>query len=369
MVGQIIIQMGYATPYLGSSFSFVLIMSIPVAIIGLSRVKNFYILVNLNISRAFFLFLIFYLIFVIFKYAGGVESDFLIYHLKSILRLIAFYFVTLNFYFGKTFNEGRKSFIVLCIGLIIVCLSVWGGINISAIEVGDGYFELDYQMLAFLILFVFINNIALRGDKGRILMSLFMVISLFYLGARTEFYIAFMLLVVVEFLKAENKSVAIALFVVFSFLSMMLGYIYIYIDSDGLSNIRIFAVLFDGDASQVSRTDLTMNAIETISRNPFFGDFGSHELGAYSHNLLSAWVDFGFFGFIYLVFLVFAPFFHALKKIHKTTIPVYILTISSLAALVMAFVLAKTYNYTMLAVALAYYGIWLSKRGNLKNDR
>lgn len=366
MLGQIIIQMGYVAPYFWLSFSFVILMTLPIAIIGLSRAKSFNVVMNLGISRVFFLFLIYYFVFLIYKYVDGVELDFLTYHLKSVLRLIAFYFITINFYLGGTFNERRNSFIVVFIGLLVVYLSAGGFVNISAIEFEDGYFELDYQMLAFLILFFVINNVALNYHKNNIIVSLLMVLSLYYLGARTEFYIALMLFIFAEFLKTNNKSGVIALFALFLMIFMPL--LYFYIDGDGLSNIRIFAVLFDEDASQESRANLTMNAMETISRNPFFGDFASHELGAYSHNLLSAWVDFGIIGFIYLGLIVFAPFFHALTKIHKTTAPVYILTISSLVALVFAFMLAKTYNYTMLAVALAYYGLWISKRGNLKND-
>lgn len=366
MIGQMLVQMGYSAPYLGTAFSFLLLISTPISIVGLLGVRDFRLIMKLFITKAFFIFLIIYALFVVMKYSDGTELDFVSYHLKSIFRLISFYFLVLNLYFGNVFKEMRNSFIVVFIAILFVCFSIFGVININSIEFGDEYFELDYQMFAFLILFFFIANLAEPPTKIREIISWSMVIFLFYLGARTEFYIAIGLLVGIKFLKSENKVGALFFFFVIFVSFALIGYL--YIDLNRLHDIRIFAVLFsDVDASKSSRSDLTFNAIRTISEHPFFGDFASHELGAYSHNLLSAWVDFGIIGFLYILFLVFIPFFRMLLSISNAPNSFFILAISSLTALLIAYILAKTYNYSMLAVALAYYGLWLStKRSKFK---
>ena len=368
MIGQMLVQMGYYAPYFGTTFSFLLLLSTPIAIVGLLRVRDFRLIMNLFITKSFFIFLIFYTLFIIVKYINGTEPILISYHLKSIFRLIAFYFISLNFYFGGIFKERRNSIVILCIAVLFVFFSFLGSLKISSIEFDHDYFEIDYQMLAFLILLFFINNLAELSSTRDDVILFFMMIFLFYLGARTEFYIALTLLIIIKFLKIEKKVNALVLFFVIAIFFTLIGYFYINIDE--LYKFRIFAVLFsDEDASRSARSELTLNAIKTISENPFFGDFASHELGAYSHNLLSAWVDFGFLGFLYIFFITFIPFFKTFLNFKKSPNPVYILAISSLTALMIAYALAKTYNYSMLSVALAYYGLWLStKKRKLNNE-
>lgn len=369
MIGQMLAQMGYYAPYFGTTFSFLLLLSTPIAIVGLLGVRDFRLIMNLFITKSFFIFLIFYTFFVTVKYFSRTEPSFISYHLKSIFRLLAFYFISLNLYFGGVFKERRNSIVILCIAILFVFFSFLGILNISSVEFDDDYFELDYQMLAFLILLFFINNLAEFPSKGGDVISFFIVIFLFYLGARTEFYMALALLIIIKFSKIEKKVDAIILFLLISIFFASIGYF--YIDVDELHKIRIFAVLFsDEDASRSARSELTLNAIKTISENPFFGDFASHELGAYSHNLLSAWVDFGFLGFLCIFFIAFIPFFKIFLNYKKSPSHIYILAISSLTALMIAYALAKTYNYSMLSVALAYYGLWLStKQRKLNNER
>ncbi|WP_146031464.1 hypothetical protein [Comamonas faecalis] len=364
-----LVQMGYSAPFLGSAFGFFLLISLPIAVLGLFRARNFRSIMKLFITKAFFFFLIIYTLFVVIQYINGTEFEFISYHLKSVFRLAAFYFVTLNLYFGGVFKDVRYSIVVLCLAAFFVLSSIFNIIKIFPAEFGGEYFELDYQMLAFLVLFFFIGNLANSRTKSNIVIICAMVVFLFHLGARTEFYIALALLGAVEFLKAKRR---IGVLILFFFGSVFFALIaHIYLDVNWLRDVRIFSVIFsDADPSKISRSELTFNALKTIAEHPFLGNFASHELGAYSHNLLSAWVDFGVFGFFYVLFLVAIPLFIILLNIRNNLNQIYILAVSSLMALVIAYALAKTYNYSMLAVALAYYGIWVStEKGRLNNEK
>ncbi|MFN3733718.1 hypothetical protein [Comamonas testosteroni] len=361
--GQILVQIGYINPYLGSSFSFLLAVSIPLSIFGLLWVKDFYAVLKFNVTKFFLFFLFFYFLFLVFKYLNGAGIVFIVSHLKSLLRLVAIYLLSLNFHFSQILFDKKKYFLILSMSALLIILFSFDFVSISAVEIGGDYFEFDYQMIAFLILFLFINKVSLKYFDANLIVLLLMLTSLFFLGARTEFYISMMIFIFVGFLRLRNKFLTIIFSGLITFVFLVIGYI--YIDREELSGIRIFAVLFDGeDASQVSRSSLTSNAIKTISTHPFLGDFGSHELGAYSHNLLSAWVDFGILGFAYLLLIVIFPFFQLIKRFKRENSHVYILAISSFVALVISFALAKTYNYSMLSVALAYYGVWALKRGD-----
>lgn len=365
--GQTLVQMGYINPYVGSSFSFLLAVSMPLSAFGLLWVKDFFVILKLNVTKFFLFFLFFYLIFLVFKYSNGAGVGFIVSHLKSLLRLVAIYLLTLNFYFSKILFDKGKCSLILLMSVLLIILFSFDFVNISAVEIGGDYFEFDYQMIAFLILFLLINKVSSKYSDVNLIILMLMLTSLFFLGARTEFYISIIVFIFVGFLRSRNKFLTVVFLGIIIFVFSVIGYV--YMDKDELSGIRIFAVLFDGeDASQLSRSNLTSNAIETISTHPLLGDFGSHELGDYSHNLLSAWVDFGIFGFAYLLSIVIFPFLQLIKRYNGEKSHVYILSISSFVALVISFAFAKTYNYSMLSVALAYYGIWTLKRGDFKNE-
>ena len=368
VVFQVFIQVGYVEPHVVHSFSFILALTIPVSILGLLVDRRVYALIKMPVVKAYVFFLVFYFFFVLYNFAIGVGLDHLIYHVKSVFRLVAFYLLTLNVYVGGAFDRRRNILTFLGVSFLIVILSVAEVLNIGSIYYEGGYFELDYQMLAFLILFFWLGSAPAKNYLYELFLAFLLLGALYFLGARTEFYMAFVLLVIRLFVIAKNRLLIVFFFIIS--LSVLLHVAFFYVGVEALSNIRIFALLFEGaDASRSSRGDLTREAFNTISNYPFLGDFGGHDLGAYAHNLLSAWVDFGFFGFLYLVLLVFFPFIHALVNLNKARYSLYFSVISCLSLLIVAFVLAKTYSYSMLSVALAYYGLWQLKQDGIEYGR
>ena len=73
-------------------------------------------------------------------------------------------------------------------------------------------------------------------------------------------------------------------------------------------NRMLQLIRLDEARSVELRNENTVAAINTISSNPFLGDYGSYanygSIGDYSHNLLSAWVNLGLIGFALYVLLL-----------------------------------------------------------------
>ena len=81
---------------------------------------------------------------------------------------------------------------------------------------------------------------------------------------------------------------------------------YVLLTSTGWN--RFVNLVDEGAESTITaRLEMTEQAWTTILNHPMSGDFGSYDDGAYAHNLLSVWVDFGLFGMLLYAVLLAAP--------------------------------------------------------------
>ncbi len=141
------------------------------------------------------------------------------------------------------------------------------------------------------------------------------IFVLFLLGARSEFLV--FLLASLAFVAAlcfrEVKTLLIFC-ISLAFLALVLiG----YVDFEVFSESRHFQLLDISSASSwIEREEFKETAIYQIQNSPLLGYFGGHIAhygieGAYSHDLFSAWANYGFFGFFIYMLLILVPLIHS----------------------------------------------------------
>ena len=129
-------------------------------------------------------------------------------------------------------------------------------------------------------------------------------VSLFLNGARSEFSAVLFIIPIIELYRARYKLYSVTLAF---FLLTWLG-----ANADSIVGVlpesRILQLFDLSDSSSgAAREQLSINAWRTILHNPVLGDFGSYADGHYAHNILCAWVDFGFLGFAFFSILLMWP--------------------------------------------------------------
>ncbi len=144
-----------------------------------------------------------------------------------------------------------------------------------------------------------------------LLLGLILLISI---GSRTDFVSLFLIFIfsIYKYFIERNK-IEYKLFLFFSF------FIFISLLITFILKSRI-SELFDLSTSMSwkSRNILSYKAIETISNNPFFGNYFYYvKDGGYAHNILSSWACFGFFIFVIYIFLIFSNFIISLRYYTK----------------------------------------------------
>jgi hypothetical protein len=128
--------------------------------------------------------------------------------------------------------------------------------------------------------------------------------TLFLNTARSEFAAMLFLIPVIEIYYTQKKLLLTAILA-----TLFFG---IYLNLEQLLSLlpdsRILELLdLSQSTSANKRHHLSMYALNTIAQFPVFGDYASYTPGFYSHNVLSAWVDTGFFGFIFVLALLLLP--------------------------------------------------------------
>ncbi|GFD96231.1 hypothetical protein KUL156_27080 [Alteromonas sp. KUL156] len=171
-----------------------------------------------------------------------------------------------------------------------------------------------YAILAFMFLSL------IKKENIRFIAFLFSSVMLFALLSRTSFYLFVFSYMCYMFL-LRRKSFFLLVASLFFLTSLYI--IKNDIDLEELKNNRMIGFIITGsDKSLSSRDEMLDNGMIALSENWFFGDFLGEvrdnygNTGAYMHNMLSFWRQFGFIPFITLVVLL----LKTLLKIYKESI-------------------------------------------------
>lgn len=199
--------------------------------------------------------------------------------------------------------------------------------------------------------------------------ALIIFMSGFIIATQAEFFISFVAIATtVTFLYINGARTEFYLFCAIGSIMLMKRWGWIAIIVGGtLFLISILAVtisasqllqiegasrilgLFDlaEDRSYSVRKIILNDAINTILEHPILGDYSSYEQGYYSHNALSAWVDFGLVGFsiYFLTILAVALSAYKLFSLNKReNLPVLLLV----CAFAFSILLSKAYHHPLI---------------------
>ncbi|WP_322867894.1 hypothetical protein U5922_017795 [Aquicoccus sp. G2-2] len=188
-------------------------------------------------------------------------------------------------------------------------------------------------------------------------------ITLFFLyenGARTEFFLFAAIGPTLILKRLGGASIVIG-GVVFLFVIVLVA-----ANIDQLLQIedasRILGLFeLSHDQSFIERSIILNDALRTIGDHPFWGDYASYRQGYYSHNALSAWVDFGMFGFsIYLltVLAISKSAYKTYSNNKKENLPLFLLV----GSFVLSIVLSKDYHHPMIGVVAGLVSASMASR-------
>ncbi|WDZ51157.1 O-antigen ligase family protein [Acinetobacter vivianii] len=256
------------------------------------------------------------------KYAG----DFSVFNQSFVALIYIFAFCIVFSYY---YDYGSIIFKFLFILMFFVALAEmdfsfiipFSFDNIAGTEDGHINYQLvSWFMLATWFMFYFKeNNIWMR------IFSVFIVLFLLLIsGGRSElvgFLLSGVSTLIVYSIFSRKKYQK---FFIISLLIVVLIYfpIYLYHTYGGFfENSRHMQLLdYENSSSWQEREYIYKINLQNIVDNPLIGAYGSHfELGpgAYIHNILSAWQQFGLLGFILYILIVISPFFISIFYLFK----------------------------------------------------
>lgn len=352
---QSLIVYGYLPPLFGGFSTFVSLCFAPFLLFMVFR--NFSSGVfRLNYSDlTFLLFWILFLTTALIGYLTLFDQATPIAHFSVLIQFFTFYCCLrlMPQSSSKTTTVFGVSFFVVC----AVMLTSSGAEDVERIaasaRLDEVYFR-DYQGYALSgIVSGILFAARLNRPLLRFLVYLSLIFSLYMNGARSELIASLPAVLLIEYLIERRVTLALGGVV---FASLAGGLVLLASIGSDPSN-RTLALLQDyqSDVSYNERLYASDIAKNTIDTSPIMGDYASYPEGLYAHNMLSAWVDLGFFGFgVYFAIIIAPAFFllrnHRLLESHD---------IAALAAFTLVMVLlvlfAKGFTYKLLPVLIGLH--------------
>lgn len=207
---------------------------------------------------------------------------------------------------------------------------------------------------AALLLFFFQSNLL------RFFIILFAFWILFILGSRSETLIFFLSLFSV-FLINSLKSIK-GIMLAFILISASLVILFSNISTVMLfiEKTRFYEFITVGifnSTSNQARALFLETAIGYIYETPIFGNYGVYlnhfgSIGAYPHNLISAWLNLGLFGFILYIIILFKLMISSINNLLKQTSPFTTFAFFTSAFIILSFIFSKSYLFMFFGIAV-----------------
>ena len=183
------------------------------------------------------------------------------------------------------------------------------------------------------------------------------VIALFFCGARTEFVLFILSLVFVYFFYSitSPKAFLILLFALVIVVLLLINII------DLLPDSRMFQIIdFSSNSSGGIRLQQFAFGIEKIDQHPFLGNYGSYVVnggvGAYPHNILSAWINLGLVGFALYILLFIVLWGVALKGfLRKKSDDYFKVFLIFLVFTTVSILVSKNHSYMFVGLLVGFY--------------
>lgn len=309
----------------GAIASLSLLMLFPVLVKDLASIKG----KSFFITMCFFALIAYTLFWLFVHHYLGKDYQTRPEVLNQYLTLVSSWLVLfcIGFYWPLTMERSYIVILSLClVGItLITLLNVDFSRLILIFGVSDIEGSLSYQGLArsTAVLGLVLVSVS-KNIYHLIIVSILLLISLFFIGARSELVgiIAVLPLVYLWYFK-EKPLISFLIFLILAAsIISLIGFNY-----DALSTSRQFQLsdIFDS-TSGAARVKLHYEALEAIKMSPVLGDFSGQirensSIGSYAHNFFSAWRQLGLLGFLLYFILLFFPFTLSLRFITKRNYP------------------------------------------------
>lgn len=352
---QSAVAVSYVSNFLGGYFTAGAAITLPLLLVALFSAPYVRSIGSSAPTTLFAVFMAMFAGYVITGALTGANELITSTYLAYLLKFVSIFLV------AALVNGQNAGFQRLCqvlfLGIVVTALTTAsdGKFLQGAITVAlGGDFFLDYQGLAYAYIVMLIYAVPSLNYLLRLGLYAASVVALFLIGARSEFAGFLVLVLVIEFCKARSRP----RFLLTLAAMAMVGALAFMQLAETFADHRIFALLEVGsDQSVIERSDLMEDAVRTIEENPVFGKYASYEQGNYAHNILSAWVDFGFLGFLVLLGLLIALLGVHLRMFRThARHDLFVQSFSCTVFTVLLMLVAKHYTYQMIPVAagLAY---------------
>lgn len=356
------------------------ILLLGILIIGICKFND---LINNYIAKIFMSFFLYSFLLISINI---IIANPIISYIEAAKQTFWFLIYLLNFtilsysYFYYKINLSKILFIILSVMLVIVLsnLTIGSTIPFSLDRIyGSQENNLpNYQLVSMFMLttwgFYYFNS----TNKIFKMISIYIIVVLLSLsGGRSEFFGFILSFLFLLFLNNPIKYF-VRICVVILLTSILISF---YWDNFYLiiEHSRHFQITdYKNSSSWQAREQILSLNINRILDNPILGSYGSHFFistsgGAYIHNILSSWQQFGIIGFILYSSLVLVPFFHNLylyfiKKYRYIDIQssIYFATYSLILVLV-----SKSVFWPYLGISIGVYMAMLNNyKRKIKNE-
>ncbi len=298
----------------------------------------------------FFLYLLVFVLQIINGYNDKKDIDIISGHIANILTLLTLYLIPIKLPDLNANKKLRYGFIfVYFSSLLILFINKDHIVNFWDLDI-----NLNYQAIALCFFVISVNFLPFFASRLRFVFYLLSVICLSFIGARTELLGYLLAILVFEFFKFSFHLRMIVLIVlplllifssdIFEFLAQVSN----QNDIKGISNLST-------DDSWNERALYNIEGLKTIQENPLIGNYASYEQGRYMHNILSSWLDLGFFGFIFLLLSLLSSTYYLVKKAlqFKNDKELLVALAFNIAVLIMV-AFSKYHTYLLIGLALGY---------------
>jgi O-antigen ligase len=360
---QVLINLSVIPSFLGGYFGIVsMILFVPLLFLFFFQIiKSPKSLGLLDVS---FLLLMLYIFLVsVSNYLLGEMAgyyDLLYWSLSGVIFNLVCYFI------AKYFNyDNKKARRVLLVTFLLVAVLFY-------LNVRDGIFSLlnsgiegsvTYQGYARSIVAVSLILIAsYRSALVTIALTTFSTVILIIVGSRSELILYVGTLVVTYYVIKSSSITCVSLVTLLSLVALIIFGLNSNIILASLENTRLYEFIengvFDSSSGQ-SRLELVRAGWANIVDNPIFGRYGIYvkhfgSIGAYPHNLLSAWLNLGIIGFIGYLSLIFAVLFKALRVARNHINSYSLLALFFAIFIFVAFLTSKDYLFMFFGLSVGF---------------
>jgi O-antigen ligase len=270
------------------------------------------------------------------------------------------------YFIAKYFNyDNEKARRVLLVTFLLIAVLFF-------LNVRDGIFSLlnsgiegsvTYQGYARSIVAVSLILIAsYRSALVTIALTSFSIVILIIVGSRSELILYIGTLAVTYYFIKSSSIAGVSLVTLLSLVALIIFGLNSNNILASLENTRLYDFIENGvfgSSSGQARLELVRAGWANIVDNPVFGRYGIYvkhggSIGAYPHNLLSAWLNLGIIGFLGYLSVTFAVLFKALRVARNHINSYSLLALFFAIFIFLAFLTSKDYLFMFFGLSVGF---------------